>query len=268
MSKTVLSQVDGFTPVIDDVVKDVGLVAAMVFGVVWRYCQMADGHCRASQDTIAEKTGLSRKAVNENLNKLVKSDYLNIVKVAGMPNVYVDTGKAGLSLKVTGGVTESYRGCNPELQGGVTLGYTKKVIKKGIEETKKDSNMSAIAETVYEPFNNEADMPQSFVDEYKPKRVYKDARYGHVAYSAFYSVTNRKPNRAILDLLIEIVGDKPDMARLKECYTEWVARGYNTQAYNWLHWYREGIPERFAKKNEIKAWSPDRDKEWKDLIQR
>jgi len=265
MSRTVLAEVDGFTPIIDSIVEECGLITAVVFGIAWRYCQMSDGVCRASQENIAVRAGLTRKAVNEHLQELVSGNYLEVVeKEPGKPLVYRDTGKAGLSLKVTGGVTESYRGCNPGLQVPVTLGYTKKVFKKDLKKENKDSNLST--ETEYEPFNNEADLPQSFVDEYKPKKV-SDVRFQHVAYSAFYSITKRKPNKAIIDYVIESIGDKPDISKLKECYTEWVARGYNPQAYKWLEWYQSGIPERTGKKNgssDYKLVSPDVD--YYDLI--
>jgi len=134
-------------------------------------------------------------------------------------------------------------------------------------ETTTENNLSAVAETQYEPFNNEADLPQSFVDEYKPKK-FSDPRFGHVAYSAFYSVTNRKPNKAIVDLIIEIIGDSPDMPMLKKCYTEWIARGYNPQAYKWLEWYRDGIPDPIKKKNEPRGWVPGADSKYHDIINR
>jgi hypothetical protein len=136
--------------------------------------------------------------------------------------------------------------------------------------TNQKSDNTAVAEPEYEPFNNEADMPQSFVDEYKPRK-YSDARYNHVAYSTFYSITKRKPNKAIIDYVIETIGDKPDVPLLRKCYTEWIARGYNPQAYKWLEWYVDGIPERLVKKdkNTTAPWSPTPpDADYYDIINR
>ena len=45
---TFLSQVNGFTPLIDAVVADAGLNEALVYGMIWRYCRMQDGVCYAS----------------------------------------------------------------------------------------------------------------------------------------------------------------------------------------------------------------------------
>ena len=60
---TFLSQVNGFTPLIDAVVADAGLNEAMVYGMVWRYCRMQNGVCYASTTTIGNRLGLSRRTV-------------------------------------------------------------------------------------------------------------------------------------------------------------------------------------------------------------
>lgn len=79
----------------------------------------------------------------------------------------------------------------------------------------------------------------------KPKKKQKhqpDPRYTHIAYSAFYSVTKRRPNAEMVDKVIEVLGDFPDVDRLRACYTEWIERGYNKMSYKWLtEWYVSGI---------------------------
>lgn len=145
MSKTVLAQINGWTPLLDRLVERHGLITAAVFGKVWRYCQGDYGVCTASQDRIAKELGISRKAVNEHCKILVENGYLE-VQNNGRTNTYRDTGKAGLLLQITAiepptePVTESYTSettCNPGLQqvsptvtADVTQGYTKKVVKK------------------------------------------------------------------------------------------------------------------------------------------
>ena len=52
---TFLSEVRGFTPLIDIVAEDVGMVGAVVYGMVWRYCRMSDGVCRAAVGAIAAR---------------------------------------------------------------------------------------------------------------------------------------------------------------------------------------------------------------------
>jgi len=90
-----LTQVEGFTPVIDVVVDDIGLVPAIVYGIVWRYCQMDNGICRASLDTIADKIGMSRKTVERHIKALCEAGYLEDTtpEVRNRPHIYTDTGK-------------------------------------------------------------------------------------------------------------------------------------------------------------------------------
>jgi DNA-binding Lrp family transcriptional regulator len=149
MSKTVLTEVDGWTPLIDVITEKHGVIASAIFGRMWRYCQMSDKICRASQETIANELHVSRKTVNEQIEILVNNGYLEDTTpdVRNRPHIYADTGKAGLRLAIVGGVTESYTSpkktalgvtvgystvtesdsrCNPGLQQGVTVGYSKK----------------------------------------------------------------------------------------------------------------------------------------------
>ena len=263
MSRTVIADVDGWTPVIDDLIKEVGLMTATVFGVVWRRCQMEDGYCWAAQDNLGKTLGLSRQAISDHIKKLVAWGYLDEVGYGanGVKKLF-DTGKAGLKISLTASNrlsgSDTTR-CKVQTQPDVTLPDTKKVIKKDIK--KVESNISTnvdIPEPVYEEFNNQADMPQSFVDEYKPvkppKKSKSDPRYLHIAYSAFYSVTSRRPNRELVDTIIELIGDSPDTEKLRACYKEWLMRGYNQNSIKWLEWYRDGIPG--IKRNEVKSFRP------------
>jgi biotin operon repressor len=65
-----LSYCGGFTPVIDVLVEKYGVIVAAVYGVVWRYAAMRGGVCFASQQSIADRLGISRKMVNETIGLL------------------------------------------------------------------------------------------------------------------------------------------------------------------------------------------------------
>ena len=107
MSRTVLAQVEGFTPVIDRVVKDTGShMTALVFGRMWRFCQMKDGVCNASLEKIAESLGISRTTVMTHAKKLVEAGYLEdrSPDLRNHPHTYADTGKASLHIGVSAGV--------------------------------------------------------------------------------------------------------------------------------------------------------------------
>lgn len=104
MSRTILAEVDGWTPVIDTVLQDTSPAAAVVFGRMWRYCQMKDGVCWATQETIATETGLSRQTVYEHIKTLEQKGYIEDLtpELRNKPHTYRDTGKAGLHLVVSG----------------------------------------------------------------------------------------------------------------------------------------------------------------------
>jgi DNA-binding Lrp family transcriptional regulator len=104
MSKTILANTDGFTPVIDGLVKDVGLMPALVFGRIWRFCQMEDGVCKASLETIAEGIGVDRATVMRHAKVLCDAGYLKDLTpdLKNRPHVYADTGKAGIRVNISG----------------------------------------------------------------------------------------------------------------------------------------------------------------------
>ena len=132
MSKTILAKVNGWTPVIDAVVLDVGMTAAVVFGKAWRYCQMSDGVCKASQERIADELGISRATDNTYFSKLTEAGYLKDLTphLLGLPHQYADTGKANLSISLTAT-------CQNSLQGGVKNLDTKKEVKESIKEDER-----------------------------------------------------------------------------------------------------------------------------------
>jgi len=103
MSKTILSKVNGWTPVINIIVKDVGLMSAVVFGRMWRFCQMEDGVCKASLEKISEEIGIDRATVMRHAKDLCDAGYLKDLTpdLRNRPHVYADTGKASLEISIT-----------------------------------------------------------------------------------------------------------------------------------------------------------------------
>jgi len=134
MKKTTLAAVDGFTPLIDVLVQQFGIVTAAVFGKVWRYCQMSDGVCKASQERLARELNMNRVTVNQHIDILVKAGYLKdkTPSLHGRPHEYADTGKANLSISITGNakpVKQIDTTCKSNLQQPVNLIDTKKEVK-------------------------------------------------------------------------------------------------------------------------------------------
>ena len=151
-----LTEVEGFTPVIDAIVQDVGLMQAIVYGVVWRYCQMPNGVCIASLEQIANRVGISRKTAERHIKALCKSGYLRDAtpRVNNKPQIYADTGKTkikgllaarsdkesdlGKTESLTGR-TESLTPSDRESYPGKTESPTKRVSEESIQETLKEN---------------------------------------------------------------------------------------------------------------------------------
>jgi DNA-binding Lrp family transcriptional regulator len=116
MSKTILAEVNGFTPVIDVILKDVGVMSAVVFGRMWRYCQMKDGVCNASLETIANELSVDRTTVIKHIATLIEHGYLkdHTPDLRNRPHTYSDSGKAGLGISLDAKVPPIYGGVNQE----------------------------------------------------------------------------------------------------------------------------------------------------------
>jgi hypothetical protein len=99
MPKTDLHKVT-FTPVLDTLTDNYGLITSAVFGRIWRYCQMDKGYCHAEQTRIAEQLGITRETVNRAIKVLVSGGYIedSTPNTKGRTRIYKDTGKAGLAM--------------------------------------------------------------------------------------------------------------------------------------------------------------------------
>jgi hypothetical protein len=103
MSKTILAQVDGFTPLIDSLVDEYGVIGAAIFGRIWRYCQGKQGECTAPMSQIGKELDLDKSTISRYVARLVSDQYLeDLTPDAGnTPHTYRDTGKAGLQITLT-----------------------------------------------------------------------------------------------------------------------------------------------------------------------
>jgi hypothetical protein len=248
MSKTILTQVEGFTPVIDNVVESVGLSSAIVFGRIWRYCQMIDGVCKASQETIADDLGLSRATINKHIEVLVMNGYLQDItpNLVGHPHKYKDTGKAGLSINITA-KEEPVKNIDAQSKK-ILQPAVKNIDIKIVKDTNKDTITSFEKPSKEEPTRVPCDMdgiPDDWKDKPKKKKEKKqpDPRYTHPAYTAFYNLTKSRPPALLVDDVIKTLGDYPDIEKMEACLKAWVMRHYNPLNLNWLfEWYVSGIP--------------------------
>ena len=91
----ILSEVKGFTPVIDVVANELGFITAGVYGIVWRHCQMDSHVCRASAETLAAMLDVSVNTIRRHIRKLVEAGYIidDTPDRRNAPHVYRDAGK-------------------------------------------------------------------------------------------------------------------------------------------------------------------------------
>jgi DNA-binding MarR family transcriptional regulator len=148
--KKFTGDIDGFTPTFDCIVKELGLIQAVVFGSIYRFCQQEDGVCWAAQSKIGDRVGLTRKTVGIMINELVKANYLKdeTPDRIGMTHIYSDTGKAKIKINL-GAVTESDKGCNQQLQGvspKVTTTCNQRLHKDTIKETTNETKKKPMYE--------------------------------------------------------------------------------------------------------------------------
>ena len=139
MSRTVLADVNGFTPCIDTLIEQHGLITAAVFGRMWRFCQGDYGVCVAKQELIADYLGLNRQTVLRHIKILVENGYLEdrTPGLRNRPHTYADTGKVSLLLKLTAGVTLSDSGVKQSDSDGNSKLHEDS-IKKQIKKQKRD----------------------------------------------------------------------------------------------------------------------------------
>jgi hypothetical protein len=167
---TVLTEVSGFTPLIDDIISELGLVTAAVFGTVWRYCQMESGTCTASLETIASRLNINRKTVERHIKMLCEMGYLEDTTPGRRhsPHVYRDTSKAKLvgslngrtesltttievGQRVLAGKTESPTRPDRESHPGKTESPIKIHSKIPLEDRSKDTSSPPTAEIAPPP---------------------------------------------------------------------------------------------------------------------
>lgn len=100
--RRIVTEVSGFTPIFDAIVQDYhDETTAAVFGAIWRYCQMQDGVCRASLETIADVIGVNKATVMRHAQILCDDGYLKDLTpdLRNRPHIYAETGRIQMRSK-------------------------------------------------------------------------------------------------------------------------------------------------------------------------
>lgn len=153
MSKTILADVEGFTPCIDVITKEYGVMVSAVFGRVWRYCQGSRSVCDASLETIADDLNMGYMTVLRHIKKLVEDGYLEDLTptARNRPHTYRDTGKVHVTLSLAAGLPkrESERSTNlvEQVYQNDRVGSTNLVVEDSIKIQVKKEEEEGVSRT-------------------------------------------------------------------------------------------------------------------------
>lgn len=103
--RQIVTEVSGFTPLFDAIVSIYhDETIAAVFGAIWRYCQMEDGVCKASLDTIAGAIGVDKATVMRHAKTLCDDGYLKDLtpELRNRPHIYAETGRVVMRSRIDG----------------------------------------------------------------------------------------------------------------------------------------------------------------------
>lgn len=96
-------ELSGFTPILDTMVQQYGLITAGIYGIVWRYAQMENSICNASLEKIGKRLDVSGKTAERHIKKLCSDGYLTDLtpSIRNRPHSYAVTDKAQLNGSIT-----------------------------------------------------------------------------------------------------------------------------------------------------------------------
>ena len=139
--KEIVQEISGFTPMFDAVVmKYKDETRAAVHGAMWRFCQMQDGVCKASLETIAEMIGISAATAMRHAEELVKDGYFVDLTpdLKNRPHVYADTGVVKMKSRLDVHISQRNTGIS-ERNVGISESQLSKVLNKESNKQRDDS---------------------------------------------------------------------------------------------------------------------------------
>lgn len=221
-----------FTPVLDTIIEKLDILSGMVYGRVWRYCQMEEGKCFASQKKLANDLGVSTKTIERRLKLLVKEKYLVDLtpERRHQTHEYLPTGKAGIKLSA-----EAYD--KTESPTSKTLSRT----------SKTESPTKSDLESVKESNKKQNNKPNK--KEIKKKGAKRQPVPPGVG--IYRAIVKRYPNKLTYPVIHKAVGEKPDdLARWKAVIEAWILKGYNPHNVEGLvRVFKEGWKSYQVRKN-------------------
>lgn len=222
MSKTILSQVDGFTPLPDLLIAKYGHITATVWGAAWRFCQMSDGVCRASMEKIAERSGISRQSAQKHMTILANDGFFEDMtpNLKNKPHIYRDTGKVSMYNRLGIGVNQIDSTVN-EIDSHCQLDIHEDSIKERKEDRVKDASKKFSKGKTYGSVRGEVvDSANKTVDAIlEQERQYQEKLAKHETWP--HRDKFPEPIRELLDVYVKLTGQRP----AKKDVTDWLLTG-------------------------------------------
>jgi len=149
-----------YTPVFDELIPEFGTMGALVYGVIWRYCQMRDAACHATHETLAQEIDIAESTLRKHIEILRDAQYLAVIFDKANSANWIILGERQVSTKSTldkeGGQRKHLGAVRKHLPMGeqVPLDSTEdtKVLKKPV---KKPRNATHSRKRKKRPFWND-----------------------------------------------------------------------------------------------------------------
>lgn len=181
-----------------------------------------DGWCHPSQELIADKSNVSVRDVKRIIKELEQDGKL-LIEHTKRQNRYMLLFRE--LDKDFDGVSCCHHVSEPD---GVTSA-----------QPRSDTNVTSIKPSGESPISP----PKAAV----AVAQVKDTRHKHPAIDAIRSLLKSYPNKELWDSYIQRFGDDVDVDRLRECFKEWVRRGWKPTNLKWVEWYFIGIEESYSR---------------------
>ena len=161
------TEVKNFTILLDELIQRHGIIAAAVFGRMWRYSQQRDGVCYAAIETIAENLNISRPTVHKHIKTLVKSQYI-IDTTPGLknrPHTYSIPENIILELSVS---VKNFDSTVKNFDSTVKNLVMKKEVNKGNnkETPLPEQSKQSLDKQIVEDKKNQSMIPEELNDEH------------------------------------------------------------------------------------------------------
>lgn len=196
MANPLSDSVGTFTPIVDDIAKELGLVTAAVYGAVWRFCQMEDRVCRASLEKLAEVLGVDRATVMRHIKVLCEKEYLIDLTpgLRNVPHTYKDNRKTVALCNSLPQKTVAQNNSSDKTVAECNATVAESHLKRLYKETPKES-ATPKNETVRQAVVSNGKTPPPVIPAFK---IY-------VEVTEYYSVSKHWRFE-----MGKVVGDKPD----------------------------------------------------------